>query len=47
MDDPKEAGWMFGRRRRITKHGQIEEDKTDWNMWRNLVFVEAKLLQSG
>jgi len=28
-------GWMDGRRQRMTKHGQIEEDKTDWDMWRN------------
>ena len=40
-------GWMDGRRRRMTKHGQIEEDRTDWDMWRNLVLVEAKPLQSG
>jgi len=26
--------WMDGRRQRMTKHRQIEEDKTDWDMWR-------------
>lgn len=38
---------MDGVRRRMTKHGQIEGDKTDWEMQRNLVWVEAKQLQSG
>jgi hypothetical protein len=38
---------MDERRRRMTKHGQIEENKTDWNMWRNVVLVEVKTLQSG
>jgi hypothetical protein len=51
MDDPKEDGWIYGwmdgRRWRMTTHGQIEEDKRDCDMWRNLVLVEAKTLQSG
>jgi hypothetical protein len=47
MDDPKEDGWMDGRRQRMTKHGQIEKDKTDWGMWRNIAFVEAQPLQIG
>jgi hypothetical protein len=40
-------GWMDGRRRRMTTREKIEEDKTDWDMRRNLVLFEAKPLQSG
>jgi hypothetical protein len=32
MIEMKMDEWMDGVRRRMTKYGQIEEDKTEWEM---------------